>query len=496
MQDMYTLLMHGDIPICLPGSVQRMSTYVILEQEDWFEDEIAFVRRLVLPGMKVVDIGANYGVYTLAMARLVGPEGVVWAFEPASATMSHLRASMEKNNMSHVQLVQKAVSNRNGTSYLSLRADTELNTLSGSSDASEQREAVGLVTLDDCAKEYDWSGLEFIKLDAEGEEHNIVTGGKSILARESPLIMFELKRGETPNLALINQFAELGYETYRLVPGLNLLVPFRRGDQPDPFQLNLFCCKPDRAALLEARGLLMRARVNEDDGAQDITGRLVEVSDDSFPVPALIGRWAENGPHSMSAGSTRHHDALRLYGLAHRLPVREASARYSCLLAAYQKAKSADSSLSSPARMQTRSRIAWELGLRSESVQMLGLLLRLLETGQCMDMDEPFLVVAPRFESLDPGRDLTRWCLAALLEQQEILLAYSSYFMSPKALQRIERMRSLGFFSAQMERRRQLIGIRHGIQAQPEPHPLLMEKSPENLNPAFWAGAQTSNRET
>jgi FkbM family methyltransferase len=489
---MYTLLMHDDIPICLPGSVQRMTTYVILEQEDWFEDEIVFVRRLLLPGMKVVDIGANYGVYTLAMARLVGPEGAVWAFEPASTTMSYLRASIEHNRMSHVRLVQKAVSSRNGTSHLSLNADAELNTLSGSPNGTEQRETVELVTLDDCANEFDWSGLEFIKLDAEGEEHNIVIGGRNLLARESPLIMFEMKHGQTINLALIDQFAVLGYETYRLVPGLNMLVPFRQGDQPDPFQLNLFCCKPDRAAMLEERGMLVRARTDENDGDLDLAGRLPETAGDASCATRVHGHWVTQDPGKELTGSTQYREALNLYTLAHTSSAGPAT-RYACLLSAYQKADLAASSMASHARLQTYARIAWELGLRYQAYMTLCQLLQILEPARSVDADEPFLVVTPRFENIDSSSDLTRWCLASVLEQHEILIAHSSYFMGPKALQRIEGMRSLGFLGAQMERRRQLIGMRLGLQPGPEPTPLLTEKSPENLNPEFWTGTRAPN---
>jgi hypothetical protein len=41
---------------------------VLIEQEDWFEKEICFVRRVLQPGTCAADIGANYGTYTLAMA--------------------------------------------------------------------------------------------------------------------------------------------------------------------------------------------------------------------------------------------------------------------------------------------------------------------------------------------------------------------------------------------------------------------------------------------
>lgn len=56
---------------------------------------------------------------------------------------------------------------------------------------------------------------------------------------------------------LVEAFAALGYASYRLVPGLDLLVPFNPEERVDGFLLNLFCCKPDRSARLAARGVLL-----------------------------------------------------------------------------------------------------------------------------------------------------------------------------------------------------------------------------------------------
>lgn len=81
-----TLELFDGVRIVVPDSLDRITPYVVLEQQDWFEDEIKFVRRLLKPGQKAIDIGANYGVYTLSMAKAVGPTGRVWAFEPASRT--------------------------------------------------------------------------------------------------------------------------------------------------------------------------------------------------------------------------------------------------------------------------------------------------------------------------------------------------------------------------------------------------------------------------
>src|SRR5215471_2817272 len=125
MNELYVLVTGGG-EICVPAD-QSITAYVLIEQEDWFEKEIAFVRRLLQPGMRAIDIGANYGTYTLAMARAVGPDGRVWAYEPADATARYLRKSIARNGLANVEMVQAALSNRTGTGRLHLDSQAELN---------------------------------------------------------------------------------------------------------------------------------------------------------------------------------------------------------------------------------------------------------------------------------------------------------------------------------------------------------------------------------
>src|SRR5574341_2129532 len=51
------------------------------------KDKQELIARLVKPGMRAFDIGANAGFYTLALSRLVGDHGKVWAFEPLAQTV-------------------------------------------------------------------------------------------------------------------------------------------------------------------------------------------------------------------------------------------------------------------------------------------------------------------------------------------------------------------------------------------------------------------------
>ena len=97
------------VQIVVPPFLGCITTYVLLEQEDWFEPEIAFLRQAVKPGMKIIDIGANFGVYTLCLAHTVGPTGHVWSIEPAENTARYVQKSIEINgfqNISHRQQMQ------------------------------------------------------------------------------------------------------------------------------------------------------------------------------------------------------------------------------------------------------------------------------------------------------------------------------------------------------------------------------------------------------
>src|SRR3984957_4714418 len=117
--------------IVVPSSLESNTTYVILEQEKWLEKETAFVGRWLRPGMTVIDIGANLGVYSLPMARLVGPEGQVFAYEPATETRRLLALSKAKNCADNLHIIAAALSDGEREGHLVLETLSELNALGG-----------------------------------------------------------------------------------------------------------------------------------------------------------------------------------------------------------------------------------------------------------------------------------------------------------------------------------------------------------------------------
>lgn len=118
-----------DLRVAIPRSLDLIMHYVLKEQGDWFEAELEFVRALLRPGMNVLDIGANYGVYALTMGRCVARSGKVWAFEPTHATAELLRISVAENALSNIKVIEAGLSNREGEAVLFTHENAELNTL-------------------------------------------------------------------------------------------------------------------------------------------------------------------------------------------------------------------------------------------------------------------------------------------------------------------------------------------------------------------------------
>jgi len=68
----------------------------------------------IKPGDVVIDVGANIGYYTLLFAKLVGPQGKVYAFEPHPDNFFLLKKNVDVNKYKNIIIEQKAVSNRAG----------------------------------------------------------------------------------------------------------------------------------------------------------------------------------------------------------------------------------------------------------------------------------------------------------------------------------------------------------------------------------------------
>lgn len=319
---------------------------------------------------------------------------------------------------------------------------------------------------------YGWKDIDFMKIDAEGEEANILRGGVNFLATESPLIQYEIRVGDGFHLDLVRQFSEIGYQSYRLVPGLNLLVPFDGEGAIEASLLNLFCCKQDRAAHLATQGFLIEATANVPSSREFDISHISDKSggDDThgwqealvkLPYGKLLSeRWAKTIAENQS---NEVEESLFLYALSRdtSLPIAE---RFASLEASYLKLKRLCEKQPVYLRLSSLARVALDYGARSIAASALAQLSNMIFQQRQVNPAEPFLAPGARFDSVSPQNlnSVPNWIVAATLEELERNQAFSSYYSEMSSMQRLGIIRDLGFGSDEMKRRLILLKQRFG----------------------------------
>jgi len=473
MQGIQVQLTDGTV-VTVPASLNCLSTYVLLEQEDWFEKELPFVRTLLRPGMRALDIGASYGVYSVGMGKAVGASGRVWAFEPSHTTSRFLRHTLTSNGMTQVTAQDYALSDRAGRGRLSTLANSELNSLiAGPAEAGED---VRIDTLDETAAREGIQAIDFVKLDAEGEEVRIVAGGQEFFRSEDPLVMFEVKHGKQVNSELPDAFRSAGYGIYRLIGPSTMLVPVEPESTLDGFELNRFACKDGRATQLEQSGLLLRSTPPRR-GGESGTG-IAAVRRQPFAAA-----W----PVATSATTPTLTQALDAYA-AWRLDGSSAARRYGALEWAFDLL---DAEVARAPRVEVLSllaRVALDTGRRSRAIQVLDALLS-TASRQGADIRNPTWPAAAQYDSSAVTSSAWTWLGAAAAEALVTAAAFSGFFGGPSMLTLIDWLQTTPYASARMERRRQLQQLQARRTTAIQASPLLSSPGPEHRNSEFWRRA-------
>lgn len=219
-----------DLVLAVEPNFRSIVTSVLVAQGDWFEQEIEFWRNGIQAGMTVIDVGANAGVYTFSAARRVGSTGLVLAVEPFSQCIEYLNETCRVNQLDWVKVCAGAASDRNGTAKLSLSSASELNELiseeEGQTRDASSFEEVECFTLDSLIEQYDVSRVDFLKIDAEGHELQVLKGSDRILTEFAPIILYENIAGhQGSNLPVADYLRSIGYQLFRYQPYLQRLIP-------------------------------------------------------------------------------------------------------------------------------------------------------------------------------------------------------------------------------------------------------------------------------
>lgn len=136
---------------------------------------MASLREILRPGDVALDVGANVGLYTVLLAKAVGPNGSVIACEPARLIAEHLKENLELNGFDNVRVFQKALGEAPG------RARLYASTVIGNSSLAEaqgsgEAEDVEVIEGDYLIASESLPIPRAVKIDVEGFEYAVLRG--------------------------------------------------------------------------------------------------------------------------------------------------------------------------------------------------------------------------------------------------------------------------------------------------------------------------------
>lgn len=214
-------------PILLPvtGDGDNQVPHYYVYGKKWWHYEENLLTPYIKPGSVAVDVGANHGFLTALFSKLAGPAGKIFSFEPSPVVFTKLSAMVAKNQLANVTLIHAGCGSQSGQMTLytpqssgnaSLRPEN-LQVKDGQR-GSLSESIVRVVKLDDQLPSL--TRLDFVKIDTEGFEDEVLAGMRDLIARFRPVFYIELCnefRSSSERAAAI--LRELNY---RFVPELDL----------------------------------------------------------------------------------------------------------------------------------------------------------------------------------------------------------------------------------------------------------------------------------
>jgi FkbM family methyltransferase len=187
----------------------RITLGAVLAAARWtpyLESEMLGLPELVRPGSVCVDVGAAAGLYTLALSRLAGPSGRVLSVEPLSFARPMWARVLRARDAGNVSWRSIALGAEPGSAMMSVpvgkygpvtgRSFLERGSFGIGSNAEFQDQievSVQVQTLDGLCTEAAITRLDFVKIDVEGAELQVLEGGREMIEKFRPAMQIEIE---------------------------------------------------------------------------------------------------------------------------------------------------------------------------------------------------------------------------------------------------------------------------------------------------------------
>lgn len=184
-------------------------------------DTTVLFKKIIKPGMIVMDIGAHIGYYTRLFSKLVGPKGMVYAFEADSNNYKLLQENT--SGRKNIRLYNKAITNKVGfIDFYKINGSTGCHSVI----ASENSEKITVLatTLDGFIRKNNIDRIDIIKIDIEGGETLAFAGMKELFSGEHNFSMVSewnpaaLESAGVFPLGFIRHMQENGFKVLQILP--------------------------------------------------------------------------------------------------------------------------------------------------------------------------------------------------------------------------------------------------------------------------------------
>jgi len=145
-----------------------------------------FYDQFLQHGMVVLDAGANIGLHALYFSKRVGSNGHVYSFEPDRKIFDRLLTHIDQNHAANVECLRFALGSKPGVVEVVHNAEDTSRTFVrnfSTDDAPADQDAVEVMTLDDFSQTQNLPRIDFLKIDVEGFEREILMGARGLLER-------------------------------------------------------------------------------------------------------------------------------------------------------------------------------------------------------------------------------------------------------------------------------------------------------------------------
>jgi FkbM family methyltransferase len=166
---------------------------------DALEPELQHLEKFLVPGGTFLDVGANTGIYALKAGKYLSANGgMVIALEPFPDTLATLSQNVCANGLANIRLRGFCAGERTHAAALWMNFDRPASFSIAKRDQGAMSFSTLIVTVDELAEWEGLSRLDYLKIDVEGVEAQVLAGAQKTISRFRPIIQTEVNINNVP----------------------------------------------------------------------------------------------------------------------------------------------------------------------------------------------------------------------------------------------------------------------------------------------------------